>query len=66
LPQEPILEIFPDVYIVHGSAKIGPGMRMNRNMIVARQHRDLTVIDPVRLSSAEERANSTAWARSNT
>ena len=54
LPQEPILEIFPDVYLVHGSAKIGPGMRMNRNMIVARQDRDLTVIGPVRLSSADE------------
>lgn len=54
LPQEPILEIFPDVYLVHGSAKIGPGMRMNRNMIVARQDRALTLIGPVRLSSADE------------
>jgi hypothetical protein len=55
LPHESILEIFPDVYLVHGSAKIGPGMRMNRNMIVVRQDGDLTVIGPVRLSSAAER-----------
>jgi hypothetical protein len=34
LPHEPIEQILPDVFLVHGSARVGPVMRMNRNMII--------------------------------
>lgn len=49
-PHDPIEELFADVFFVHGSIKIGPGMRMNRNMLVVRHGEALTLINPVRLS----------------
>ena len=50
-PHDPIEEVFKDVFFVHGSIKIGPGMRMNRNMLIVRQDGELTLINPVRLSA---------------
>lgn len=50
-PHDPIAEIFEDVFFVHGSIRIGPGMRMNRNMLIVRQDGELTLINPVRLSA---------------
>lgn len=52
-PHDPIKEIFPNVYFVHGSIKIGPGLRMNRNMVIIKQDNDLTVINPVRINDSE-------------
>lgn len=50
-PHDPIEEVFDDVFFVHGSIRIGPGMRMNRNMLIVRQDGELTLINPVRLSA---------------
>lgn len=52
-PHDPIKEIFPNVYFVHGSIKIGPGLRMSRNMIVIKKNNELTLINPVRISDSE-------------
>jgi hypothetical protein len=49
-PHDPIIKIFEDVYLVHGSIKIGPGMRMNRNMVIIKEGDALSLINPVRLS----------------
>lgn len=54
LPHEPLEEIFPDIFLVHGSARVGPGMRLNRNMVIVRNERDLSLINPVRLSAPAE------------
>ncbi len=51
-PHDPIEELFNDVFFVHGSIKIGPGMQMNRNMLIVRQAGELTLINPVRLNEA--------------
>ena len=42
--------------MVHGSMRMGPGMRINRNMLVLRRDGELTVISAVRLSIEEEAA----------
>jgi len=67
---EPIEQLFEDVYWVHGTASMGPGMRINRNMVVLRHclsdrraptpdadasDGELTLINPVRLSEAGEK-----------
>lgn len=53
LPHEPIRALFENVYWVHGSIRIGPGMCMNRNMVIIREGRDLTLVNPVRISDEE-------------
>src|SRR5690554_2141313 len=52
-PHDPIVEIFENVYLVRGSIKIGPGMRMSRNMLIVKHGEALTLINPVRLNEAE-------------
>lgn len=52
-PHDPITQIFDGVYLLHGSIKIGPGMRMNRNMIVIQEGAYLCLINPVRLNDEE-------------
>jgi hypothetical protein len=54
LPHESIEQIFPDVFLVHGSARVGPAMRMNRNMVVIRNGGELSLINSVRLSATGE------------
>ena len=49
-----IEQLFDDVYRVHGSIKMGPGLRFDRNMVILRQGAELTVIDSVRLDAATE------------
>lgn len=49
-PHDPIVELFEDVYLLHGSIRMGPGMRMNRNMLILRQDGELTLVNPVRMS----------------
>jgi hypothetical protein len=53
-PHEPIEEIFPDIFMVHGSIQPGPGMKMNRNMVVLRHGGELTVIGAVRLNAGAQ------------
>lgn len=52
-PHDPVVKIFENVYFVHGSIKIGPGMRMNRNMVFIKEGGELTLINPVRVSEEE-------------
>ncbi len=49
-PHDPITPIFENVYLVHGSIRIGPGMHMNRNMVIVKNGDELTLINPVRLN----------------
>ncbi len=51
-PHDPIQEIFPDVFVVYGSIRLGPAMRMSRNMVILRAAGALTLINPVRLNEA--------------
>jgi hypothetical protein len=44
LPHERIEEIFPDIFLVHGSARVGPAMRLNRNMAIVRSNDELSLI----------------------
>ena len=53
-PHDPIEMLFPGVYWVHGSIKMGPGLSMNRNMIILKNGSDLSLINPVRLLEEEE------------
>lgn len=56
LPHDEPREILPDVLFVHGSARMGPGMTINRNMVVLRHEGELTLVNPIRLSDAGEKA----------
>lgn len=47
----PIVEIFPNIYLLRGSIKIEPLLQMNRNMIIVKQGDDLTLINAVRLNT---------------
>lgn len=49
-PHDPIVELFPEVFLLHGSIRMGRGMRMNRNMLILRQDGELSLINPVRMS----------------
>ncbi|HCS26432.1 MAG TPA: hypothetical protein DIW43_03205 [Spongiibacteraceae bacterium] len=53
-PHSAIREILPDVFFVQGSYRFAIGFRFSRNMLVLRQGRELTVINPVRLNETEE------------
>jgi hypothetical protein len=54
LPHGPLREIFPDVFVVRGSYRMGPMVSIARNMIVVREGGDLTLVNAVRLSAAGE------------
>jgi len=54
LPHERIEEIFPDIFLVYGSARVGPATRLNRNMAIVRSNDELSLINPVRLSAPAE------------
>lgn len=54
LPHGAITEIFPDVFFVTGSFRIGPGVVCTRNMTVVRQGRELVVLNSVRLTPEGE------------
>ena len=49
--QDSLIEIFPNVYLLRGSIKIGPLLQMNRNMVIVRDGAELTLINAVRLDS---------------
>lgn len=50
-PHDEIASLYPNVYLLHGSIKMGPGMRMNRNMIILKNGDELVLINPVRMSN---------------
>ncbi len=53
-PHDPITEIMPDVFMVRGSIKMNPLMRITRNMVVVRHAGELTLINSMRLDEAGE------------
>ncbi len=54
-PHDPVEEIQPDVFMVSGSIKMNPVVRITRTMAVIRHDGDLTLIDPIRLNDEGER-----------
>lgn len=53
-PHGPIQEFVDGVFWVRGSVRMGPGVRIPRNMVVVRSGDELTLISSVRLSSDGE------------
>lgn len=53
-PHGPLLEVFPDVFMVTGGYSFAPGVRISRNMVVVRRGSDLTLVNSVRLSPSGE------------
>lgn len=49
-PHDELRLIYSGVYLLHGSIKMGPGMRMSRNMIVLKNDGELILINPVRMT----------------
>jgi hypothetical protein len=54
-PHDPIEEIIPDVLMVRGCIPLNGLMRISRNMAIVRHEGELTLVDPIRLSEAEEK-----------
>lgn len=55
-PHGPLEELTDGIYWVQGTMRLGPGTRINRNMVVVRTGSELTLISPVRLSPKGEEA----------
>ncbi len=49
-PHDQIQNLYPGVFLLHGSIRMGPGMRMNRNMVILQSGPELTLINPVRMN----------------
>ena len=49
-PHNQINNLYPGVFFLHGSIKMGPGMRMNRNMVILQRGAEIILINPVRMS----------------
>lgn len=49
-PHDKIQSLYPGVFLLHGSIKMGPGMRMNRNMVILQNGPELILINPVRMN----------------
>jgi hypothetical protein len=54
-PHGSIEEILPDVFMVRGSVRMNPLIRITRNMAIVRHAGELTLVDPIRLNEGEER-----------
>jgi hypothetical protein len=54
-PHDPIEEIQPDVFMVRGCIPLNGLLRISRNMAIVRHDGELTLVDPIRLSEAEEK-----------
>lgn len=50
MPTHPdaLIELFPDVFWRQGTVRMGPGVTINRNMVVLRHEGDLTIIHAIR------------------
>jgi len=53
-PHDSIVEIFPHVFLLRGSMRLGRGMRISRNMTLLRHNGELTAINAVRMSRCGE------------
>ena len=53
-PHGAIEEIMQDVFVVYGSMRMAPLMRIGRNMVICREGNELTLLNPIRLSAAGE------------
>ncbi len=53
-PHGSVEEIIPDVFVVYGTMRMAPLMRIGRNMVICREGNELTLLNPIRLSSAGE------------
>lgn len=51
---DPVEELLPNLYWVHGSVEFRPGMFLSRNMAIVRRDRSLSLINAVRLSEQAE------------
>jgi hypothetical protein len=54
-PHGRIEEIGNDIYMVRGSIKMNPVIRITRNMVVVRHEGELTLIDPIRVNADREK-----------
>lgn len=52
LPHDPVKAIDDDLFIVHGCVQPSTIVRFTRNMVVVREHGQLTLINPVRMDDA--------------
>ncbi len=50
----PIEQILTDIFVVYGSMRMAPLMRIGRNMVICRDGDRLTLLNPIRLSAAGE------------
>lgn len=55
-PHDELMEVLPDLFIVRSSYRFMPGFSIPRNMVVARQGDELTLINGVRLGPEGEAA----------
>lgn len=49
-PHDQIQKLYPGVFLLHGSIKMGPGMSMNRNMVILQSGPEIILINPVRMN----------------
>jgi hypothetical protein len=49
-PHDTIQRLYPGVFLLQGSIRMGPGMRMNRNMVILQSNSDVSLINPVRMN----------------
>ena len=49
-PHQSIKTLHENVFILPGSIRMGPGLYMNRNMLILREDKQLTLINPVRMN----------------
>ncbi len=55
-PHDPPAELAPGVWWVHGRMRMGPGMMINRNMVIVDSGSGLVLLNPIRLTPAGEEA----------
>ena len=53
-PQDPLVEILPDLFLLRGSIKLATGVTIPRNMVVIRDRGALTLIGSVRMTADNE------------
>ncbi len=53
-PHGPLIEVFPDVFMVTGGFRFAPGLSIGRNMTILRHGGDLTFVNAIRLSAEGE------------
>lgn len=52
LPHGAIVEVFPDIFQVQGTFRMGPGLTITRNMTILRYGTELALVNSVRLDAA--------------